>query len=132
MPVETANTIADLDASWPLGGDPTNQGDNHIRTIKDVLQIQFPGALSGGFDVPIISTEQELNWLVGLSDNVQIQINSLSTKITALEGVLSAETGTRMVFYQGTAPTGWTQDVSDLADDRMMRVVNTVSGGGVG
>lgn len=40
-------------------------------------------------------------------------------------------TGTRMLFAQAAAPTGWTQDTTDTADNRMMRVVNT-AGGGVG
>lgn len=39
--------------------------------------------------------------------------------------------GTRMVFAQASAPVGWTQDTSDAATDRMLRVVNT-TGGGVG
>jgi len=39
--------------------------------------------------------------------------------------------GTRLVFAQAAAPTGWTQDTSDTATNRMMRVVNT-TGGGVG
>lgn len=39
--------------------------------------------------------------------------------------------GTRLVFAQSSAPTGWTQDTSDNATNRMLRVVNT-AGGGVG
>jgi hypothetical protein len=41
-------------------------------------------------------------------------------------------TGTRMPFAQSSAPTGWTQDVSDNADNRMLRVVNTAGGGVAG
>jgi len=39
--------------------------------------------------------------------------------------------GTRLVFAQASAPVGWTQDVSDNADNRMLRVVKT-AGAGVG
>ena len=39
--------------------------------------------------------------------------------------------GTRLPFAQAAAPTGWTQDTSDNATNRMLRVVNT-AGGGVG
>jgi len=39
--------------------------------------------------------------------------------------------GTRMLFAQPAAPDGWTQDVSDAANNRMLRVVNT-AGGGIG
>lgn len=37
--------------------------------------------------------------------------------------------GTRLVFAQAYAPTGWTQDTSDAANNRMIRVVNSVGGG---
>lgn len=40
--------------------------------------------------------------------------------------------GTRMPFAQAAAPTGWTQDVSDNANNRMLRVVNTAGGGVAG
>lgn len=40
-------------------------------------------------------------------------------------------TGTRLPFAQSAAPTGWTQDVSDNATNRMLRVVNT-AGNGIG
>jgi len=39
--------------------------------------------------------------------------------------------GTRIPFAQAAAPTGWTQDTSDNATNRMLRVVNT-AGNGVG
>lgn len=38
MPVESASTIADLNALWPLGSDPVKEGDDHLRLIKEVLQ----------------------------------------------------------------------------------------------
>jgi hypothetical protein len=40
--------------------------------------------------------------------------------------------GTRLVFAQAAAPTGWTQDTSDSANNRMMRVVNDGTGNSVG
>ena len=40
--------------------------------------------------------------------------------------------GTRVPFAQAAAPTGWTQDTSSNADDRMLRVVNTTGGGVAG
>ena len=39
--------------------------------------------------------------------------------------------GTRLPFAQAAAPTGWTQDTSDQANNRMLRVVSG-GGGGVG
>ena len=45
--------------------------------------------------------------------------------------VITFPSGTRLPFAQATAPVGWTQDVSDNADNRMLRVVKT-AGAGVG
>ena len=39
--------------------------------------------------------------------------------------------GTRLIFAQSSAPTGWTQDTTDTANNRMLRVV-VFGGGGVG
>lgn len=37
--------------------------------------------------------------------------------------------GVRLAFPQAAAPSGWTQDTTDAATDRMLRVVNTTGGG---
>jgi hypothetical protein len=49
---------------------------------------------------------------------------------TALAALIPS--GTRMPFAQAAAPTGWTQDITDNATNRMLRVVNTVGGGVAG
>ena len=136
MPIESGTTLAQLDSSWPLGGDSLNQGDNHLRLLKSVLKDQFPGALGLGYDIPITATEAELNFSSGVTSSIQTQINTLSGDVAAntaaisgLEGELSAPTGTAMAFFNAAAPNGWTQDVTN--NNAMLRVVNT-AGGGVG
>lgn len=37
--------------------------------------------------------------------------------------------GTKMLFAQASAPSGWTQDVTDTANNRMLRVVNGAGAG---
>jgi hypothetical protein len=54
----------------------------------------------------------------------------MTTKLTHSLSAIFAS-GTRLMFAQSSAPTGWSQDVSDNADNRMFRVVKT-TGGGVG
>ncbi len=130
MPVEVATSIEDLDTSWPLGGDVVDRGDDHLRLIKSVLQVQFPGVAGNGFAIPITATEVEINFLTGLTSNAQAQLTALDGRITGLEGVLSASPGTRMAFHQAAAPTGWTQDVT--LDNHMLRVVATAGGGNGG
>ena len=62
MGLETATFISQLDPLFPLGGDPINKGDDHIRLLKDVLQSQFPNLAA----VAVNPTAVELNLLVGL------------------------------------------------------------------
>lgn len=120
MSLETATTIAQLQSSAPSVSDPVNQGDDHIRMIKLVLKNIFPGVGGQGFDVPIAATEAEINFLHGVTSNVQAQLNSL-------QSALSAPVGTRLTFFQAAPPTGWTL-VTDY-NNFMLRVVNSTGGG---
>ena len=119
MGLETGSTIASFITSNPTSSDPVNQGDDHLRLIKSVLQAQFPGVGGLGYATAITTTEAELNYVHGVTSNIQTQINNL------------LPSGTRMPFAQAAAPTGWTQDTSSNADNRMLRVVNT-AGNGIG
>jgi hypothetical protein len=112
MGLETGSTIASFITSNPTSSDPVNQGDDHLRLIKSVLQAQFPGVGGLGYATAITTTEYELNALHGLTNYY-------------------FPSGTRMPFAQAAAPTGWTQDTSDNANNRMLRVVSS-AGNGVG
>ena len=52
---------------------------------------------------------------------------SAASAVNAVAALLPV--GTKMPFAQASAPTGWTQVVSDSADNRMLRVVKTAGGG---
>jgi len=123
MPIEAGTVISELDASWPLSGDPIVEGDNHLRLIKSVLQTQFPGA-GGGFNIPIIATEDEINHLEGVTGNIQDQLDE------ALEDTLIAPAGTVMLFHQATPPVSWTNIAAH--NDKMLRVVSGLGGGSGG
>ena len=112
MGLETGSTISSFITSNPTSSDPVNQGDDHLRLIKSVLKAQFPGAAGSGFATAITATEAEINALHGLTN-------------------FYFASGTRMPFAQAAAPTGWTQDITDNANNRMLRVVNT-TGNGIG
>jgi hypothetical protein len=60
--------------------------------------------------------------------NVLTSNGSTWTSAAAAGGFAS---GTRIPFAQAAAPTGWTQDATSNADNRMLRVITT-AGGGVG
>ena len=127
MSLETASTIAQLQSSAPSASDPVNQGDDHIRMIKAVLKNVFPGSGGQGFSIPIVAIEAEINFLDGVTSNVQTQLNSLQSALSALLGTLPAPVGTRLTFFQAAPPTGWSL-VTDY-DNHMLRVVNTTGGG---
>lgn len=125
MGIEAGSNIAALDSSWPLSGDNLNEGDNHLRLLKAVLKAQFPGVGGQGFAVPITAEETEINFLGGVTSNIQDQIDALSD----VSGV-EIPPGTRMLFYQAAAPVGWTQISND--DNSMLRMVSGVGGGSGG
>lgn len=122
MSVESGTTIASLDASWPLSNDYIQEGDNHLRLLKAVLKAQFPGAGGVGFSTPITASEEELNYVDGVTSNIQAQLNSIS----AVSGI-EIPSGTVMLFYQAAAPVGWTQISND--DNSMLRMVSGAGGG---
>jgi hypothetical protein len=75
MSLEIASTIAGLVATNPTTGDPESQGDDHLRLIKAVLKAQFPGAALDGYNIPITTTEVELNYVHGVTGPIQTQLN---------------------------------------------------------
>ena len=75
MPLETGTTLADLDRTYPLAGDPTSQGDDHLRLLKSILKDQFPGSGGDGFSKTIVATEDEINSLTGVTGNIQGQLD---------------------------------------------------------
>lgn len=95
MGLETGSTIKDLISANPPGGDPRSQGAGHLRLIKSVLKAIFPGANGDGFDEPILATEQEINYLQGLTQPIQQSFNSL----VPIGGI---------IFWSGTTlPSNW-------------------------
>ncbi len=60
-----------------------------------------------------------------IADKVELRVTRLGLRNVEFEP------GVRLIFAQAAAPVGWTQDVSDNANNRMLRVVNA-AGAGVG
>ena len=70
-----------------------------------------------------------------LTGNLTVTSNVSAANYTgngaALTGIASFASGTKMVFYQASAPTGWTQDTAAALSNTVMSVV-TGTGGGTG
>ncbi len=105
MSLETATWITELDSANPVGQqDYMTQGPAHIWLVKNVLLNTFANV--GG---AVSATHTELNLLDGH---------------TAGAAFVS---GTKKVFGQAAAPSGWTQDAG--INDKVLRVT---SGAGAG
>ena len=63
--------------------------------------------------------------LIAAGTGISIATVGATSTITNTSNFVS---GTRLSFAQITAPTGWTQDTTDLATNRMLRVINTTTG----
>ena len=104
------NTIDGLDQSWPLGNDPTIDGDNHIRLLKRVLKNVFSGEGGNGFAKPIIATEDEINHLSGVTYNIDQKFTDLKEEAMQLLLRLGGPNGLQMLMYNNqnfTVPLGW-------------------------
>lgn len=114
MGLEAATFIDGLNSSWPLGTDSATFGDNHLRLIKSVLKTVFPGAGGNGFAKQIIATEDEINFLSGVTSNLASAV---------------FPSGTILPFYQASPPPGWS--LVSLSTSYML-VAGGVAGGAVG
>ena len=84
MTVEAASYVGQLVATNPAGTDDRNEGDNHLRLLKQVLLATFPN-LNGAATM----TAAELNLLVGLTGTIR---TSLSTPLAGEMVLMSAVT----------------------------------------
>lgn len=80
MGLETATYLNQLDPTNPLGSDSKAQGDDHLRLIKQVLKNTFPN-----INAAVTVTPTELNYLAGVTSNVQTQLDA--KEVAANKGV---------------------------------------------
>lgn len=76
MTVEVANFVSELDINLPRNGDLINQGDDHIRKVKETLKNTF-----AGFDQALTITAQSMN---RLDANIKFADDSVSINKTTL------------------------------------------------
>lgn len=115
MPLEVATNLEELDQTWPLNGGPLGQGAAHIRQIKRVLKTVYPGALGNGYNTPILATEAETDYAIGITSNVQPQIDAIALGAMLVSGVVmySGLFSAIPVNYQLCDGTNGTPDMTD-------------------
>ena len=102
MALESATYINGLVATNPVSTDGLAQADDHLRLIKATIKATFPN-------------------ITGAVTVTHTDLNTVTTP--------AFPSGTRMLFQQTAAPTGWTKDTAN--DDKALRVVSgTVGSGG--
>ena len=118
MSLEIASYISQLQNSNPTPQDPINQGDDHIRLIKKVLQTQFPGSGGSGFTKAITATEDELNYVHGVTSAIQPQFQG----VVPIGGII--------MWSGAVAPANWricdgTNSTPDLRNKFVMGASTT-------
>ncbi len=100
MPIETALYPSQLDNTYPLVNDPVHRGDDHLRLIKTVLKTTFPN-IAGAISL----SHTEVNNIPNDITDVETDITDINNRLSS---TLFAPSGTKLLFYQDTAPEGWT------------------------
>jgi hypothetical protein len=113
MTVETVNGISDLNATYPAGGDPKSEGDNHVRNIKTALKTDLPN-ITG----PVTATQAELNIMDG--------VTATTAEINILDGVTAATAELNYADGPNTANKFCLLDGS--ADVPLAQIPNTLTG----
>lgn len=110
MALINSTYIGDWDAvnggNDPVGGDSRRDGDDNMRAIQGTVKRTFPG-FQGTTASPktVNASEDEINRLVGISQT---------------DPIITLPAGTKAIFYQDAAPTGWAID--ETIDEHSVRL----------
>lgn len=116
MGLESVTYINDLVTSNPSGSDPRNQGDDHIRNIKSAIKSTF-----ANISAAVTVTATELNYLSGLTQNVQSAISTLTSAIAT-----KANSGANTDITSLAAPAlGSATATTQTANDNSTKVATT-------
>lgn len=80
MPVETVTFISDLEPDQPRPSDRISSGDDHIRNIKQGIKNTFPN-----IDNSVEATDEELNFVKGVTQNIAESLQALNAADGALD-----------------------------------------------
>ena len=127
------STLADIDETLPAGTEEASNGDNRIRAGRVAIKTTFGSEhqLTGEHKFPYGDTASR----PAAGNAGRIYLNNETGYIdkdngTAWEKATPAllPSGTQMLFYQDTAPVGWT--IQDTLDDKVVYVSKGSAAGG--
>ena len=109
--------------SFSLTVAPTGHGANGVTILQGAHTVQY---CTGDTVVDLFA-----NSLGNLNVVGTVNATSYVGNGAGLSGVEPFPSGTKQIFYQASAPTGWTQDTAAALSNTVMSVV-TGTGGGTG
>lgn len=135
------------DITTPTGNEAISNGDDRIRELKSDIQTALRGNTTDGLEAkfPGADTASPVFRYRGLkgtnaarpaSGNYGLYVNTDRNSLQRDNGsswediATLLPAGTKMIFYQAAAPTGWTKQTTQ--DDKALRVVSGVTGGTAG
>lgn len=108
MPVGPPTYVGDFDSTNPIGTDTRNLLDDSDRQIKESVRMSFPEVKGA-----VTATHGDLNTLTGVASG--------GGKVMTGNGAV-----TKAIFFNPTAPLGWTIDSVFTAD--MLVTAGTING----
>ena len=110
MALESGTYINSLNSSNPAATDGLAFADDHMRLMKATILASFPN-------------------ITGAMTATHTVLNGLDARVTAVE-TGNLPSGTKLLFQQTAAPTGWTKDTTNYNDHAIRVVTGTASSGG--
>jgi len=132
MTVEVTNNFDGLDATRPLNTTIFNEGDDHIRLLKEVIKNVFPGISGNGFNTPILALEVDLNFLSNLTSNLQLQLTNIINGQVPIGGIMASKgliTNIPINFKLCDGTNGTPNMVNMFAYATVMEVQHLITGG---
>jgi hypothetical protein len=115
MPIESSfNYPSDLNASYPQSGDSLSVQDDHTRGIKNVIKTTLPN-VSGA----ITATHTELNYVDGVTSNVQTQLNAITSTGKGLELIAASSAS-------AVAAVDFTSGIGSSYEEYELHIINAV------
>jgi hypothetical protein len=124
--------------SFTLDIAPTGHGANSVEVVQGSHTILYckngdtvVDLFANSLGTLSIKNTLTVNGSVFTASNGTVDATTYSGNGSSLTGVSSIPSGTTAMFYQSSAPSGWTQNTDASINTTTMRVV-TGSGGGTG
>lgn len=95
MAIESADYISQLVITNPTGSDSRSTSDDHHRLIKKSVKQTFPNLSS-----EVSASSGEMNTLVGVTANLQTQLNDTNSAVLVLSNTLETRIASLSATYE--------------------------------